>query len=91
MIESFNDVWDALESSPEEAARMTIVSDLMMEMKKVVRQSAWNDTEGALQFHTTSERMDDLLRGRIDLFGLDELVSMVAAYGRKVCIEIEAA
>ena len=91
MIESFNDVCNALESSPEEAARMTIVSHLKMGMTKVVRRSRWNDTEGALQFHTTSERMDDLLRGRIDLFGLDELVSMAAAYGRKVCIEIETA
>ena len=91
MIETFTNVWDALELSPEEAARMTIISDLMMEMTRIVRQSRWTDDEAALHFHTTRERMDDLLQGRIDLFELDELISMVAAYGRKVRVEIEAA
>ena len=91
MMETFTNVWDALESRPEEAARMTIIADLMVEMTKVIRRSEWDKAEAARHFHSTYERMDDLLQGRIDLFELDELVRMVAAYGRKVRIEIEAA
>jgi predicted XRE-type DNA-binding protein len=91
MTETFESVWDAIEETPEQAAKMRAISDLMMQIDRIVRENKWSAAEAAERFRTRQERMQQLLDGRIDLFQFDDLLEMVAGLGRRVRIEIEAA
>jgi predicted XRE-type DNA-binding protein len=87
----FENVWDALAESPEEAANLTLRSDLMMKIEAIVKKNLWTQAEAARRCGVTQPRINDLLRGRISRFSLDALVNIAAALGRKVRIRLEAA
>jgi predicted XRE-type DNA-binding protein len=89
--ESFDSVWDAICDTLEEAANLTARSDLMIQIEKILKAEGWTQKEAAKRCGVSQPRINDLLRGRIDNFSLDALVNMVAALGRKVRVEIEAA
>ena len=89
--EEFASVWDAIEETPEEAAKMQALGDLMIQITCIVEQNKWSVAEAAERFHTTPVKMNDLLEGRIYRFDIEELVKMAGALGRKVRVEIEAA
>jgi len=90
-FEEFENVWDALADTPEEAANLTARSDLMMNITEIVKQAGWTQAEAARQCGVTQPRINDLLRGRISRFSLDALVNIASRLGRKVRIKLEAA
>jgi predicted XRE-type DNA-binding protein len=90
-IEQFENVWDALADTPEEAANLTLRSDLMMKIEKIVKENGWTQAEAAKRCGVSQPRINDLLRGRISRFSLDALVNIAAALGRKVKVRLEAA
>jgi predicted XRE-type DNA-binding protein len=90
-FEQFENVWDALADTPEEAANLTLRSDLMMKIENIVKENGWTQAEAAKRCGVTQPRINDLLRGRISRFSLDALVNIAAALGRKVKIRLEAA
>jgi predicted XRE-type DNA-binding protein len=87
----FANVWDALADTPEEAANLTLRSELMDEIEAVIGKSGWTQAEAAKRCGVTQPRINDLLRGRIARFSLDALVNIASALGRKVKIRLEAA
>ncbi len=90
-LESFANVWQALEDTPEQAANMEVRSCLMMELARIIRENGWTQTEAAEHCGVTQPCIDDLLRGRIDRFSLDALVNMSARLGQRVRLELEPA
>jgi predicted XRE-type DNA-binding protein len=90
-FEQFENVWDALADTPEEAANLTLRSDLMMKIEAIVKKNGWTQAEAAKRCRVTQPRMNDLLRGRISRFSLDALVNIASTLGRKVKIRLEAA
>jgi len=80
----FASVWDAIEDTPEEAENMKLRSSLMMALKAHLANSGLSQTEAAKLFGVTQPRISDLMRGKINLFGLDALVNMAAAAGLHV-------
>ncbi len=89
--EEFENVWDALADTPEEAANLTLRSDLMMRIEAIVKKDGWTQAEAAKRCGISQPRINDLLRGRISRFSLDALVNIAAALGRKVKVRLEAA
>lgn len=87
----FTNVWDALADSPEEAANLTLRSDLMDEIESIVKKNGWTQVEAAKHCGVSQPRINDLLRGRISRFSLDALVNIASALGRKVKVRLEAA
>jgi predicted XRE-type DNA-binding protein len=87
----FANVWDALADTPEESANLTLRSDLMMKIEKIVKENGWTQAEAANRCGVTQPRINDLLRGRISRFSLDALVNIASALGRKVKMRFEAA
>ena len=77
----FSSVWDAIEDTPAEAENMKLRSALMTALKEHIRRQKWTQAEAAKRLGVTQPRISDLMRGKIDLFGLDTLVNMVAAAG----------
>ena len=77
----FTSVWDAIEDTPEEAENMKLRSSLMMALKAHMERVGLTQADAAKLFGVTQPRVSDLVRGKINLFGLDALVNMAAAAG----------
>jgi len=89
--EEFATIWDAIEDSPAEAENMKLRSALMMALKDHIAKERWTQKEAAQRFGVTQPRVSDLVRGKIDLFGLDTLVNMAATAGLHVEMRLESA
>jgi len=77
-------VWDAIEDTPEEAENMKLRSSLMMALKAHLERTGLSQSQAAQLFGVTQPRISDLMRGKINLFGLDALVNMAAAAGMHI-------
>ena len=80
----FASVWDAIEDTPAEAENMKLRSGLMMALKAHLARTGLSQSQAAKLFGVTQPRISDLMRGKINLFGLDALVNMAAAAGLHV-------
>jgi predicted XRE-type DNA-binding protein len=87
----FQNVWDAIADTPEEAANLTLRSELMDEIEAIIKQNGWTQKEAAKRCGVTQPRINDLLRGRIARFSLDALVNIASVLGRKVRVSLEDA
>ena len=74
--ERFDSVWDAIEDTPAQAENMRLRSSLMMALKQHISREGLTQSQAAKVFGVTQPRVSDLIRGKIELFGLDSLVNM---------------
>jgi predicted XRE-type DNA-binding protein len=86
---SFENVWDAIEENPEDAARMKMRSHLLIAIERKVR--GWNVTQGvaARRLGITQPRLNDLLRGKITKFSIDTLIDLAGKADLKVQMQIK--
>ncbi len=87
----FSSVWDAIEDTPEAAENMKLRSILMMALKNHITRSEMSQAEAAKLLGVTQPRVSDLMRGKINLFGLDALVNMAATAGLHIEMRIRDA
>ena len=80
----FASVWDAIEDTPAEAENMKLRSALMTALKSHINRVEMSQAQAARIFGVTQPRVSDLMRGKINLFGLDALVNMASAAGLQV-------
>jgi predicted XRE-type DNA-binding protein len=90
-MQEFANVWDAIADTPEEAANLTLRSDLMDEIEALIKRNGWTQKEAAKRCGVSQPRINDLLRGRIARFSVDALVNIAAALGCKIKVQLEAA
>jgi len=81
MNQRFDSVWDAIEDTHEDAENMKLRSSLLMALKNRIGKLGINQSEAAKLLGVTQPRISDLMRGKINLFGLDALVNMAANAG----------
>jgi predicted XRE-type DNA-binding protein len=62
---------------------MKLISTLMIALKHHLTRADLSQAEAAKTFGVTQPRVSDLMRGKINLFGLDALLSMATAAGLK--------
>jgi len=91
MTKAYESVWDAIEDTPAEAENMKVRSQLMHEVERVIRENGWSQTEAAKHLGLTQPRVSELLRGKIDLFSIDKLVTILAAAGQRIEVRALAA
>jgi len=89
--EKFASIWDAIEDSPGEAENMKLRSTLIMAIKSHITETEISQAEAAKLLGVTQPRISDLMRGKINLFGLDALVNMAAAAGLHIEMRISEA
>jgi predicted XRE-type DNA-binding protein len=89
--QKFASVWDAIEDTPAEAENMKLRSALMMNLKNFIASAGLSQAEAAKLFNITQPRVSDLMRGKINLFGIDALVNMAAAAGMSVEVSVKKA
>lgn len=86
--QKFDSVWDAIEDIPQEAENMKLRSALMTALKDHLNRCEMSQAEAARLFGVTQPRISDLMRGKINLFGLDALVNMAATAGLRIELRI---
>jgi predicted XRE-type DNA-binding protein len=84
-------VWDAIEDTPAAAENLKLRSALMIALKEQIERQGWTQAEVARRLGVTQPRMSDLMRGKIDRFGLDTLVNMAVTAGLHVEMRIAEA
>ncbi len=88
--QEFDNVWNALEDSPEQAENMKLRSTLMMHLKDCIQDQGWSGKEAAQKLGLSQPRVSYLMTGRIDKFSLDALVSIATRAGLDVKMKVEA-
>jgi predicted XRE-type DNA-binding protein len=84
-------VWDAIEKTPAQAENLKLRSSLMLALKRHIEREGLSQTEAAKVFGVSQPRISNLMRGKIELFGLDMLVNMLAAAGLRVTLQVKKA
>ena len=84
-------VWDAIEKTPAQAENLKLRSSLMLALRSHIEREGLSQTEAAKVFGVTQPRISNLMRGKIDLFGIDMLVNMLAAAGPRVTLQVKKA
>ena len=74
-----------------EAENLKLRSDLMIRIEKYLKQSGMTQAEAARELGITQPRLNQLLKGKIQLFSLDALVNMLAGAGMRVTMSVKKA
>lgn len=89
--EVFQNVWDALESDPVERERLKLLSSLMMMARRHIKEQGWTQVQAAEHLGVTQPRISDLMRGKINVFGVDSVLAMLARAGLQLEIKVKDA
>jgi predicted XRE-type DNA-binding protein len=89
--QTFANVWDALEDTPEDAAAMTVRSDILSEINDAVRAWKMPQREAASRLGVTQPRLNDLLQGKISKFSLEALLTLAGRAGLDVRFTVRPA
>lgn len=73
----------------EEADNLRIRSELMIHLLQVIESRGLKQREAAGLFGVTQPRISDLARGKIDLFSIDMLVTLLSHAGVQVSVVVE--
>lgn len=87
----FDSVWDALEPDQAKAASMRLRSDLMMALVGRLEKLGGTQAEKAKRLGITQPRLNDLIRGKLDKFSLDALITLIHSAGMKVSVKVSKA
>jgi predicted XRE-type DNA-binding protein len=84
-------VRDAIGGTQAQAENMRLRSSLMIALKEHIAREGLSQREAAKVFGVTQPRVSNLTRGKVELFGLDSLVNMLAAAGLRVEMRVAGA
>ena len=81
---STGNVFRDLGFPPDEAEHLRVRSDLLVQLQKAIKSQGLKQAQAAKLLDVTQPRVSDLMRGRLDLFGVDSLIDMLARVGVRV-------
>jgi len=87
--ETFADVWDAIEDTPEKAASARLRSQMMMAVTDAVRGWKTTQADAARRLGITQPRLNQLLRGRLSMFSLGALTDLAERAGIGVTVKLK--
>jgi predicted XRE-type DNA-binding protein len=90
-IESFDNVWDAIEDDPGIRENLKLRSELMVVLTRHIKAEGLTQSQAAKLLGVTQPRVSNLMRGKINSFGLDMLVKMAVAAGLRVSMKVRKA
>jgi predicted XRE-type DNA-binding protein len=72
----------------EEAANLKLRAMLMVELEKYIQEKHLTQKRAAERLGVTQPRISDLMRGKIELFSVDTLITMLTHAGLKVDVRV---
>ena len=91
MVDKYDNVWDAISDTPEEAENMKLRSMLMMAIEDFTKKLDGTQADKAALLGITQPRLKDLLKGKSHKFSLDMLVNIATKAGLSVEMNVKAA
>jgi predicted XRE-type DNA-binding protein len=88
-VESTENIFRDLGFDAAEAENLKLRSRLMQRVEKFVKQSNMTQSEAASVLGVTQPRLNQLLKGKIQLCSLDALVNMLANAGMRVTLTVK--
>jgi len=88
--ESCGNVFLDLGFPPDEAALLALRADLMAELRLIILDQGWTQTEAAQRLGISQSRVSDLVRGKWDKFSLDMLITLAVRAGKRVELRLAA-
>ena len=83
-----NNVLLDLGFSAEEAANLKLRSMLMVELEQYIQDKRLTQKRAAERLGVTQPRISDLMRGKIALFSVDTLITMLTHAGLKIDVRV---
>lgn len=75
----------------DEAQNLLLRAELMVQVERYVKRNGGTQQMAARSLGVTQPRLNQLLKGRIELFSLDALVNMLAKVGMRVELRVRKA
>jgi len=85
------DVFTALGFPPAEAENLRIRSAMMRALVAFIRKNKLSPGRAAKLLGVSQPRISDLMRGKIHVFSIDNLVNLLAAAGLRVDVRVKTA
>ena len=85
---STRNVFRDLGFGAEEAANLKLRAMLMVELEKYIQAKHLTQKRAAERLGVTQPRISDLMRGKIELFNADTLITMLTHAGLKVDVRV---
>jgi predicted XRE-type DNA-binding protein len=89
--EVFDSVWDAIEDDPGIRENLKLRSELIFALTQHIKREGLTQVQAAKLLGATQPRISNLMRGKINSFGLDMLVQMAVAAGPRVSMKVKRA
>ncbi|TNH44191.1 helix-turn-helix domain-containing protein [Photorhabdus luminescens] len=80
-MQTFENIWDAISDTPEQAENMKIRAQLMNMLNVWIAKREFTQAEAARMLGVTQPRVSELARGKIQLFSVDKLIAMMTHAG----------
>lgn len=90
-VRGSGNVFADLGFDPEEAANLQLRSRLAIELGRYIEAEGITQTEAAGRLGVSQPRVSDLVRGKLDRFTIDALVTLLARVGRSVEVRVTEA
>jgi predicted XRE-type DNA-binding protein len=90
ILDSSANVFVDLGFSLDEAAVLQMRADLMLELRKFIKNKKLTQTKAAEIFGVSQSRVSDLIRGKWERFSLEMLVSLATRAGMRVSLKTAA-
>lgn len=81
---STGNVFEDLGFAPEEAENLRLRADLMIELTKLIKDRELTQAQAAKLFRVSQPRVSDLVRGKLQRFSIDTLITMLGHAGVRV-------
>lgn len=75
---------------PPEAEHLKLRAELMVRLRQLIRDRGLTQVEAAALFGVSQPRVSDLVRGKIERFSIDTLVTMLGHAGARVAMVVRA-
>ncbi|MFT6101382.1 MAG: putative XRE-type DNA-binding protein [Arenicella sp.] len=77
----FDNIFEAISDSPEEASELQTRGDLMISLRDIIDDKNWSQKEAAEALGLTQPRVSDLKNGKIEKFSIDLLMTCLYRIG----------
>jgi predicted XRE-type DNA-binding protein len=88
-IKASGNIFHDLGFEPVVAENLRVRAQLMTEIEKFIQEEKITQAKAATLFGVTQPRISDLVRGKIHLFGVDTLITMLMHAGLRVNVEVK--
>jgi predicted XRE-type DNA-binding protein len=86
---STHNIFGDLGFGTKEAGNLKVRAMLMAEIEKYIRSRRLTQKQAAERFGVTQPRISDLMRGKIGLFSVDTLITMLTDAGLTVDVRVK--